>query len=119
LDDTSVEALDGLAWDRAQAAIAFARAGDAAGARALLDQADDFNRTRRAAGASDHGIRHQSALIALGRGLLASGPAEKRAAFTAGLAEIGAMPPEPQQLRYIRELRATFEEELAQLAGQS
>ena len=113
-DDTSEDALDRLASDRALAAVALARAGEAAAARELWTAAVEFNRHRRSAGANDHATRFDSAMLALGQGLLASAAAEKRAAYTAGLAEIAAMPPQPQQLRFVRELKATLEQELAQ-----
>ncbi|PAW65930.1 MAG: hypothetical protein B9S34_09360 [Opitutia bacterium Tous-C1TDCM] len=114
-DDTSDSALDWLAEDRADAAVAFARHGDIAAARETLALADAFNRQRRAAGAKDYPTRQQTAKIALGSGLLAADPAEKRAQFRAGLAEIAAMPPQPQQLRTVRELKAVLESELARV----
>ena len=117
LGDTSIGALDRLASDRAMAALALARAGQETEARGLLQQATEFNRPRRAAGANDHASRAQSATIALARGLLAETAAEKRAAFNEGLAEIAAMPAEPQQLRSVRELRATLQSELARVGS--
>jgi hypothetical protein len=113
-DDTSEDALDQLASDRALAAIALARNNEAAAARELWQLAAAFNRQLRTAGANDHATRLQTAMLALGQGLLAENPAEKRAAFTAGLAEIAAMPPQPQQLRSVRELKSMLEQELAQ-----
>lgn len=115
LDDTSPGTLDELASDRALAAVALTRDGAREEARALLAQATEFNRGRRTAGANDHESRSQSAGIALARGLLAEDPVAQRAAFSAGLAEISAMEPQPQQMRYIRELRAVLEAELARV----
>lgn len=115
LDDTSADALDRLASDRALAAVALARAGATSEARVILEQAAEFNRSLRTAGANDHASRAQTATIALARGLLAGTAAEKRAAFNEGLAEIAAMPAEPQQLRSVRELRATLQSELSRV----
>lgn len=114
LDDTSDEAFNQLADDRALAAVALARVGESVEAHRLLEQAEEFNRARRAAGARDHGTRFQSAVIALGRGLLTTSIAERRAALGAGLAEIVEMPEQPKQLRFVRELKAVLEKELAQ-----
>ncbi len=114
-DDNSPTALELLATDRALAAVALARADAAAEARALLDQAAEHNRAVRAAGANDHDYQYQSALVALAGGLLSNAPAAKRAAFTAGLAEIAAMPPQPQQLRSVKDLREVLQAELARL----
>ena len=114
-DDTSDSALDWLAEDRADAAVAFARNGDVAAAREALALANAFNRQRRAAGAKDYPTRQQTAKIALGYGLIATDAGEKRARFRAGLAEIAAMPPQPQQLRTVRELKAALERELARV----
>jgi hypothetical protein len=114
-DDTSDSALDWLADDQADAAVALARNGEAAAARETLALADAFNRKRRVAGANDYPTRIQAATIALGYGLSASDAGEKRARFRAGLAEITAMPPQPQQLRSVRDLKATLESELARV----
>lgn len=114
-DDTSDSALDWLAEDQSDAGVAFARHGDVAAARETLQLADAFNRKRRAAGAKDYPTRVQTATIALGYGLIAADPAEKRARFRAGLAEIAALPPQPQQLRSVRELKAVLESELARV----
>jgi hypothetical protein len=65
------------------------------------------------AGAMDHVTRYQFAQLALARGLIASEAAEKRAAFDAGLAQIAAMPPQPQQMRSTKALKAELESELA------
>ena len=113
LDDTSDNELDLLASDRALAAVALARNGERDAARELWTLAETVNRQRRTAGARDHATQAQSAMLELGRGLMAVDVAEKRAAFAAGLAAIAAMPPEPQQLRLVRELKAVLEEEIA------
>jgi tetratricopeptide (TPR) repeat protein len=113
-DDTSVEALDDLAEDRARVAVALARAGEKAEARELIGQVETFFAgLRRMAGAMDHVTRYQFAQLALARGLIASEAAEKRAAFDAGLAQIAAMPPQPQQMRSTKALKAELESELA------
>jgi hypothetical protein len=113
-DDTSVEALDDLAGDRARVAVALARAGEKAEARELIGQVETFFAgLRRMAGAMDHVTRYQFAQLALARGLIASEAAEKRAAFDAGLAQIAAMPPQPQQMRSTKALKAELERELA------
>jgi hypothetical protein len=114
VEDTSVTALDDLAEDRATAAVALARAGEKADARALIGQVETFFAgLRRTAGAMDHVTRFQFATLALARGLIATEAAEKRAAFSAGLAQIAAMPPEPQQMRSTKVLKTELERELA------
>ena len=113
-EDTSVVALDDLAEDRARVAVALARVGEKAEARELIGQVETFFAgLRRMAGAMDHVTRYQFAQLALARGLIASEAAEKRAAFDAGLAQIAAMPPQPQQMRSTKALKAELESELA------
>ena len=112
-DDTSEEARDRLAGDQALAAVAFSRAGDRAQAEKNIAAALAHYAPRRRAAAVDYDLRLRWAMIELAKGLLAGNPAEKRANFSAGLAEIDAMPPQPKQLRPVRELKAVLEAELA------
>ncbi len=113
-DDISVSAFDELAADRALVAVALARNGEREESRKLRDEATAYFTKLLAAGADDHETRFQSATLALVWGLLSDAAAEKRTAFSAGLAEIAAMPAQPRQLRWVRELKATLEQELAQ-----
>ncbi len=115
-DDSSEDALYWLSGDQAIAAIAFSRAGDRAAAEKLIAAVSAYSAARRQASAVDYDVRLRWAMIELAKGLVAGGAAEKRANFSAGLAEIAAMPPQPQQLRSVRELKAVLEAELAQLA---
>jgi tetratricopeptide (TPR) repeat protein len=112
-DDTSEEALDLLGGDRALAAVAFSRAGDRAAAENNIAAALAHYTPRRRAAAVDYDLRLRWAMIELAKGLLAGSAAEKRTNFSAGLAEIAAMPAQPQQLRTVRELKTTLEAELA------
>ena len=115
-DDVSEEALDRLASDRAAAAVAFSRAGDREAAEANIRDALAFYTPRRAkATVVDFDLRRNWAMLKLAQGVLAQSPAEKKAHFAAGLAEIAAMPPQPQQLRFVRETKAALEQELVQL----
>ncbi len=113
-DDTSDEALDRLAADRAMAAMAFGRVGDRPAAQAAIAGARSFYAPRRSATIIDFDFRLRWAMLEFAEGLLASEPGERRARFSAALAEIAAMPPQPQQLRSVRELKAVLQEELAQ-----
>ncbi len=114
-DDTSDEALDRLAADRAMAAMAFGRVGDRPAAQAAIACAGSFYAPRRSATIIDFDFRLRWAMLEFAEGLLASEPGERRARFSAALAEIAAMPPQPQQLRSVRELKAVLQEELAQV----
>ncbi len=115
-DDVSVSALDELAADRALVALALARNGEAEEARKVRDAARAYYQPLRAAGANDHETRFQTAILLLADGLLTTSAAEKRTAYEAGLAEIAAMPAQPKQLRWVRELKTTLEQELARVA---
>jgi len=114
-EDSSLTALDQLAADRAFVAVALARNGEAVEARKVRDAARAYYQPLLATGASDHDTRFQSARLLLADGLLTTSAAEKRTAYEAGLVEIAAMPAQPKQLRWVRELKATLEEELARL----
>lgn len=106
-------ALDDLAEDRATVAVALARIGRQAEARELIGQVETFFAgLRRMAGAADRVTRFQFAKLALARGLIASEAAEKWAAFVAGLAQIAARPPQPQQMRSTKVFKAELEREL-------
>lgn len=61
----------------------------------------------------DHVTRFQLAQLGLSRGLIADAAEDKRTAFKAALAEIAAMPPQPQQMRSTKLLKAELERELA------
>jgi hypothetical protein len=54
-------------------------------------------------------------MLALGDGLICKDPIEKRAAFSAGLTHIAAIPAEAQQLRRIRDLKIFLQQELAKI----
>jgi hypothetical protein len=112
-DDTSEDALDRLAGDQALAAVAFSRAGERAAAGKFIAAALAHYTPRRRAAAVDYDLRLRWAMIELAKGLLAASVADKRTNFSAALAEITAMPPQPQQLRPVRELKAVLEQELA------
>jgi hypothetical protein len=56
-------------------------------------------------------------MIHLAKGLIADDTASKRSNFSAGLTEIALMPPQPQQLRSVRQLKALLEREMAALGG--
>jgi tetratricopeptide (TPR) repeat protein len=114
-DDTSEDALYWLSGDQVLAAVAFARAGDRTKAETLIETVAAYFAVRRQAGSVDYDVRLRWAMLELARSLLASNPAEKRARISAGLAEIAAMPPQPQQLRSVRNLKTVLEQELAQL----
>lgn len=113
-DDTSVGALDELAEDRSAVAVALARVGERAETRALIEQVETFFRgSRRRVETMDHVTRFQLAQLGLSRGLIAEAAEDKRTAFKAALAEIAAMPPQPQQMRSTKLLKAELERELA------
>lgn len=114
-DDTSDDALYWLSGDQALAAVAFSRAGDRAAAEKLIGSVTAYYAARRRAATVDYDLRLRWAMIELAKGLLAGSAADKRANFSAGLSEIAAMPPQPQQLRAVRELKATLEAELAEV----
>jgi hypothetical protein len=114
-DDTSEDALYWLAGDQALAAVAFSRIGDRAAAEKLIGSVTAYYTARRQAAAVDYDVRLSWARIELAKGLLAGSAADKRAHLSAALAEIAAMPPQPQQLRPVRELKAVLEQELAQV----
>ncbi len=115
-DDSSEDALYWLSGDQALAAVAFGRVGDRAAAEKLIGSVTAYYAPRRQAAAVDYDVRLRWATVELAKGLLAGSAAEKRAHFSAGLAEIAAMPPQPQQLRPVRELKAVLEQELASVA---
>ncbi|MBL9200967.1 MAG: hypothetical protein JNL39_10700 [Opitutaceae bacterium] len=114
-DDTSEDALYWLTADQAVAAVAFGRVGDRAAAEKNIAAVTAHYAPRRRAAAVDYDVRLRWAMVELAKGLLAGSVADKRANFSAALAEIAAMPPQPQQLRPVRELKAVLEAELAQL----
>lgn len=116
-DDNSKRALDDLASDRALAGVALARGGFADDARALFELAQEPIETQRGTGASDPFSRYAYALLTFGRGLIEPGRLEQQRLFNAVLAEITAMPAEPQRLRSVRELRKAVEAEIARLTG--
>lgn len=112
-EDNTPGALDRLASDRALVALALARADERGEARKIWGEAKAYFDRVRAAGANDHATRFGIARLNLVDGLLGEAATARRAAFAAGLAEIAAMPAQPKELRWVKELKATLEQESA------
>ena len=106
---------DNLNEDFALAAVALAKNGELETARKFWDQAKADDRAHNDARASNTAILIQRAMLALGDGLITKDPIEKRAAFSAGLTHIAAIPAEAQQLRRIRDLKIFLQQELAKI----
>jgi len=104
---------DNLNEDFALAAVALAKNGEFEVARKFWDQAKTDDRAQNDARASNTFILLQRAMLALGDGLIIKDPIEKRAAFSAGLTHIAAIPAEAQQLRRTRDLKIFLQQELA------
>ena len=111
----NIDEEDNLNEDFALAAVALAKNGELETARKFWDQAKADDRAHNDARASNTFILLQRAMLALGDGLITKDPIEKRAAFSAGLTHIAAIPAEAQQLRRTRDLKTFLQQELAKI----